>query len=188
MPGRRLLETGAGRRPVADGADDRRVRAAAGVVGISATSAPRAEGGDGRGHRGTAFSTPSIPSESVTTRPWKPRSRRSRPVITFRDTEAGGRGRSRARRCGRSSRPGASSTTAAEGPQVDRVELLAGAPLHRQREVAVGGQRAVPGEVLEHRDHAGVLEALAAATTCRATSAGRSRHCATPMAGSAGPG
>ena len=65
------------------------VRAASASSGISATSAPARRAATAPRPPGYCFSTPSIPSESVTTRPRKPRSRRSRPVITFLDTEAG---------------------------------------------------------------------------------------------------
>ncbi len=46
-----------------------------------------------------------------------------------------------------------------EGREVDRVELVARTPLHGQRGVTVRRNRAVPGEVLEHRHDAGLRHA-----------------------------
>ena len=65
------------------------VRATPGSGGMSRTSAPARSAATAPRPPGYCFSTPSIASESVTTTPRKPRARRSRPVMTLRETDAG---------------------------------------------------------------------------------------------------
>ncbi len=108
------------------------------------------------GRRRTSACTPAIDSESVTTSPSKPSSSRStsgddlprhgrrHPRVDGAHVDVAGHDRRR--------RP--ASTAAAKGARSTRRQLLAGARLHRQRQVAVLRHRAVPGEVLEHRHHA----------------------------------
>ena len=95
----------------------------------------------------------------MTTRPSKPSSRRSRPVTTGRDRVAGVRGSTaRMSRCPVITAGHAVVDRRRERRQVDPAQLPQRAVLHRQREVAVGGHRAVAREVLEDRHHAAVLQ------------------------------